>query len=194
MLTENLRFSIVEKYPRGYPRLAAYVNTDIDGRLYRRFGQLRNRLLLHYQDDICFLEEELTKIDEEDGRGEPHQSYRIISRRYDEEDLASCRRKRVVDQIDEKLKKYDDLLLREHTIMSIRQPSRKVHQNYFNYIWNEKPLCKEEYQFIYRREDFLVLGMQEDRWLGTWTEALAKLLPKCMLKVRLYYLYKDEIS
>lgn len=159
------------------------MNTDIDGRLYRRFGQVRNRLLLHLQDEICALEEQLVKLDEQDADGEPDRVYRLCSRRYDEEHLGSCERKTILDGLGAQLKEYDDLLLREHTIMSIRQPSRKIHRSYFDYIWNEKPVCKEEYQFIYRRDDFLALGVQEDGWLGSWTETLAQLLPNRVLKV-----------
>lgn len=42
----------VEDYPRGYPRLAAFVSSDIEGRIYRQFGYLRSRLLLYYQDEL----------------------------------------------------------------------------------------------------------------------------------------------
>ena len=72
--------------------------------------------------------------------------------------------------------------MREHQVMSIREPTRKAHRGYFNYIWNEKPVAKEEYQFVYKEDDFVILGHQEDRWLG-WTEVLVSYLPHFVLKV-----------
>ena len=54
-------------------------------------------------------------------------------------------------ELNVKLEEHDKLMLREHQILKIEAPSREDHQNYFNYIWNEKPLCPEELDFIYSR-------------------------------------------
>jgi hypothetical protein len=82
---------VVENHPRGYPRLAAFLDSDIDGRIYRRFGYLRNYLLLHRQDEISALEEEMNALDKQHERDDP---YRLCSRRYEEEDLQNMQRKR----------------------------------------------------------------------------------------------------
>ena len=66
--------------------------------------------------------------------------------------------------------------------MSLRRPSTRFHRVYFNYIWDEKPLFKDEYQFIYRKDDFVALGEREDDWLVAWTDALDKIVPKRLLK------------
>ena len=172
--------------PRGYPQLSSYIATDIDGRLYRRYAYLRNRLLLHKQDQLAELEEQLDKLDATHA-ADDEDFYRLCSRRFDDEDKESKRRK-LIKQIDDVLKEYDDLLLREHHILSIHTPSRKAHRGYFDYIWNEKPVVKEEYQFIYREDDFVMLGDQHDRWLG-YTEFLVSVLPRVVLK---YLLTRKE--
>lgn len=59
-----------------------------------------------------------------------------------------------------------------------------MHRSYFDYIWNEKPLCEAEYQFIFHRDDFVALGEQEDTWLAPFIEALQDLVPKPILKVK----------
>lgn len=150
------------------------------------------------------LEERLKRLDEAHrDTGQPP-GIRLLSRRRDEEedekeggeeegDLEAAaaaaaanreRRSKLMDELDEKLKRYDDLLLREHAVMSIRQPSRKLHQTYFDYVWCKKPLVRSEYQFIYRRDDFVLLGDHEDGWLGSqWTDAIAWILPKFVIKV-----------
>jgi hypothetical protein len=126
------------------------------------------------------LEEELATLDQGD---EKQDLYRLCSRRYDEEDPATCIRKQILDRIDTTLKEYDDLMLREHATVSLKRPSRRVHKGYFDYIWNEKPVDKKEYQFIYHREDFVILGPHGEGWLGPPAEALGRAFPKRLLRV-----------
>ena len=164
----------MEDFPSGYPRVAAFLNSDADSRLYRRFGYLRNRLLLHRQDELVSLAEELAKMDKTDDSN-PHRKYRLDLRREDEE-TTHCARKSLLGRIDKTLKDYDELLLREHTIMSIQEPSREAHRSYGNYIHNTKQLVSNELQFIYNRGDFVLLGDIPDRWLATYTGILVRVL------------------
>jgi hypothetical protein len=126
------------------------------------------------------IEEELAKLDQAD---EKQDLYRLCSRRYDEEHPEDCQRRQILDRLDTKLKEYDELILREHAIVSLKRPSSQVHKGYFDYIWNEKPVEKEEYKFIYHREDFVVLGQHGDGWLGSPAEALGRIFPKRLLQV-----------
>jgi hypothetical protein len=184
----------VDDYPLGYPSVAQYISTDIDGRIYRRFSYLRNRLLLRRQDELVCLEDKLNKIDDEESRGDDVAKYRLISWRYDEEDPADCKRKPVLDDIENVLREYDDLLQREHEIMSIKTAGKKLHKGIFDFIINGrleegeklKHLCLEEYQYLYRRDDFLILGTQEDAWLGTHVESIKSFMPKKLRDVSIY--------
>jgi hypothetical protein len=56
-------WNIVEKYPNGYPRLAAFMNSDDDGAIFRRFGTLYTRNLLYLQAEIVDLEAQLLELD-----------------------------------------------------------------------------------------------------------------------------------
>lgn len=51
--------------PRGYPRLAAFQDSDECFMLYRRFGYLQSRVLSDKQDELRELEEELADQDAE---------------------------------------------------------------------------------------------------------------------------------
>lgn len=121
----------------------------------------------------------MNALDKEHEKDDP---YRLCSRRYDEEAPKEVRRKELMSRLSGMLKEYDELLLREHAIMSINQPSERVHKSYFDYIWNEKPLCRAEYQFIFHKDDFVALGEQEDTWLGMFIEVLQAIVPKRLLK------------
>jgi hypothetical protein len=59
-------YPIAEQYPSGYPRVAATLNCDTDGRFCRRFGYLRTRALLSLQRDLTDMEDKLQEMDEKD--------------------------------------------------------------------------------------------------------------------------------
>lgn len=62
----------VDEYEQGYGRLAAFEDCDPSFLIYRRFGWLHSRLLLHLQDEIQELEEELERLDKwESQQGDP---------------------------------------------------------------------------------------------------------------------------
>ncbi|EXJ60194.1 hypothetical protein A1O7_04346 [Cladophialophora yegresii CBS 114405] len=223
-----------EDYPAGYPSLAAYMSDDIDGRIYRRFSYLRNRLLLHTQDKLNALEQALEDVDRDDEEkaknGEKEALYRLISRRYNEKTANlmpnvgthSCpcchnianqqalpgtatqttnspdpsgllqqknnatKRMEILEDVEKTLEKYDELLLREHEISSIRESTAKQRASLGNFIYNgkecgpgknKKPLANQENKLIYRKDDSLLLGTQEDAWLGTAAESMKRLMP-----------------
>lgn len=224
---------LAQEYPAGYPSLAAYMSDDIDGRIYRRFSYLRNRLLLHTQDKLNALEQSLEDVDRDDEKlaknGEKEALYRLISRRYNEQtadssdgdktQTCSCccseygnrktdrgsvppppvqatnnatKRLKIMKDIEETLEKYDELLLREHEISSIRESTYKQRRSLANFIWNgkecgpgkpKKPLSTQENKLIYRKDDSILLGTQEDAWLGTAAESLKRLMPAILRKV-----------
>jgi hypothetical protein len=58
----------VEECPRGYPRLAAFLDSDPNFMLFRRFGFLHARVLLNKQDELRVLEKQLDQVDGEDER------------------------------------------------------------------------------------------------------------------------------
>ncbi|KAG8530119.1 uncharacterized protein KY384_005601 [Bacidia gigantensis] len=158
----------LEDYPDGYPRLAAFMTSDINTRVFRRFGWERNRLLLHKQDRIAELSDQLRELDKADEVANPE---RLYSRR-DDEEQASCERQRLMHQMSTDLKEYDDLLTREHTISSITKPSKNNHRTIFDWVYNNKPVVWDEYQYLYQQDDFVLLGNQRDNWLRSFDEKI----------------------
>jgi len=86
----------------GYPQLSALINSDVNFLMYRRFGYLRNRVLLHKQDELAMLEQQLKELDDLDDE-EDH--FRIRSRKYDSRHGVSAR-ERLIGEINDKLKEY----------------------------------------------------------------------------------------
>jgi hypothetical protein len=94
----------VQQYPDGYPQLAAFQSSDSEFSVYRRFGTLRNRVLLHRQHELAKLEEKLFDLDKSDYKNHPH---RIQSIRKDQADTES-ERTNLIETIDAKLKDYGE--------------------------------------------------------------------------------------
>ena len=88
---------------RGYGSVAAFEDCDPCFLMYRKFGWLHNRLLLHLQDELQLLEEELKEFDKDDAinsRPVYQQSRRKDDRRSD------SKRPIMLKLIKEKLEEY----------------------------------------------------------------------------------------
>ncbi len=59
----------MQDYPRGFPRLACFLDSDDAFMTYRRFGLVFSRLLLNKQDEIQELEGILLAMDRMDVKG-----------------------------------------------------------------------------------------------------------------------------
>jgi hypothetical protein len=93
----------VEDCPRGYPLLAAFLDSDENFMIYRRFGFLHARLLLQKQDELRLMEDALTELDRKDASGEDSH---LLQCREDDEAREDCARKSLLNRIEETLLKY----------------------------------------------------------------------------------------
>jgi hypothetical protein len=98
----------VEDYPNGYPRVSYLLDSDDSFMMYRRFGQLHSRLLLHKQDQLREMEEELFALDRRDDKLEETQLF-IKCRAEDDERDPPTRgrsRKELLEEIQRTLLEY----------------------------------------------------------------------------------------
>lgn len=92
---------IDQKCPEGYPRLAAFLDSDENFMLYRRFGFLQARLLLHKQDELRLLEQSLDGIDKYDASHQP-----MILKEREKDDKRIGHRKKLLEEIEQKFGEY----------------------------------------------------------------------------------------
>ena len=80
----------------------------------------------------------------------------------------------------------DNLVSRICTYASLRKPSGRNLSSFVDWVWDEKPLSREESRFLEHKDDFVALADgQEGGWLDGFVEdAMAKCIPKRILKVR----------
>ena len=171
----------VEDFPEGYPRFAALMSSDVNTRLYRRFGIVRNRLLLHKQDQIVRLSYQLANLDKRDEASHPE---RLYCGRYDEGLGCGSLRNAILQRLENILKEYDELLLREHTIASIVQPTAKNHRSLFDWVYNNKPVVREEYEYLFDQHDFVLLGNDDDHWLRSFQQRIWNMGQHPIFRVR----------
>ncbi|KAL1631188.1 hypothetical protein SLS56_004435 [Neofusicoccum ribis] len=161
----------VKEYPEGYPQFAAWINTDDNFRVYRRFGELRNRVLLQYQFKLAKLEAVLQKLDEDDSKSkEAEDNFRLSSIEYDQSQ--DDRRQSIIDDIDATLEKYDALLERERKSLLLSRPTERNHKNIINYIWNQRSIAQEEISLFNRKDDAVILVQDQDSPFHAYLEGL----------------------
>ncbi|KAI9798660.1 MAG: hypothetical protein M1833_004649 [Piccolia ochrophora] len=150
----SIKIEKLDDYRVGYSRLAALQESDRGLFILRRFGWVRKRILLHLQDQLAQLEEQLLEIDESEYEPQGH-SVRLKSRRYDEH--SNSKRTPVIAKLQEILKEYDDILLREHTIRTWPRPTDRAHRSLFNWMFNRAELAEPEDDFVNRKEDLVAV-------------------------------------
>src|SRR5271156_4507892 len=62
---------VVQECPEGYPQFAAFLDSDDNFMVYRRYGYLHARLLLQKQEQLRQLEEALDNMDYDDKLAKP---------------------------------------------------------------------------------------------------------------------------
>lgn len=83
------KIHVVQKYPLGYPRQAAFQSSEPSWSIYRAFDYLHSRVILDLQDDLRCLEKKLVDLDEIDL--ENGNESRVTSRK---DDLEQAREKK----------------------------------------------------------------------------------------------------
>ena len=84
------------------------MNSDPNFPVYRSFGTLHHRVILHRQQELAKLERRLNDLDKKDANDYPN---RLQSLEWDHEDAETLNqgcseREKLIEEIDEKLKHY----------------------------------------------------------------------------------------
>lgn len=96
------RIKRIDGHPEGYPQLAAFLNSDENFLMCRKFGFLHQRVLLYRQDELRDLEDRLIMLDDEDREDNP----RLLKSRMMDDAHENSIRKGLIETIDQKLKEY----------------------------------------------------------------------------------------
>ncbi|KAK7710576.1 hypothetical protein SLS57_008343 [Botryosphaeria dothidea] len=171
----------LDYHPRGYPQLAAFLNCDENFAICRRYGLLHMRLMLHRQDELRELEDELMSLDAD---SKADDSRCLTSRELDDE-LDPAGRKELLEKIDVKLKQYDELVLRARQMAALPPVPERNFNSVKTYVENRAPLCENEVQIMERQQDFVSLvEPREGSWFDAMLEDFLSKLPVSIAKRR----------
>ncbi|KAF2140473.1 uncharacterized protein K452DRAFT_288561 [Aplosporella prunicola CBS 121167] len=164
----------LEDNPQGYPRLAAFLDSDDNFMIYRRFGYIQSRLLLDKQNELQTLERALERIDLAEA---------VTSKKISKGDTTGLfsgepsERKKLMRLLEVKFTEYSALLNSAHQIMSLQRPSEKDYGSLRNYFdVEDPPLCESDEQWIECKEDMVTLHAgREHAWLDDAIEHFLKM-------------------
>lgn len=93
---------LVDSSPSGYPHFATFLASHQSFHIFRRFAVLRVRLMLHKQDQLSALEQQLQQVDREESK-----LLFLGSMRLDK----NSERKQLFNEIDVALAEYGRLIV-----------------------------------------------------------------------------------
>ncbi|KAH0539051.1 hypothetical protein FGG08_004397 [Glutinoglossum americanum] len=151
------------------------MNSDDNFAVYRRFGKLQARRLLHLQAELTDLEEKLDEMDVAD-KEDPALELLLHNREWAE----NSERGELFRKIFQKLNEYNTTLLQEHRLRSMPRPTPTNRKSVFDHIYQEKFLDEGEYNHIYHIEDMVAPGYydSEDSWVKSSIQFLFQKSPK----------------
>ncbi|KUJ19257.1 uncharacterized protein LY89DRAFT_731665 [Mollisia scopiformis] len=148
----------IEEYPAGWPQLAAFLHSEDNFAIFRRFGMTHCRVLVQLQAEIQLLEQELTNLDSEDAK-HPDRTWRLQMADIEENrDLSDAAQKILLKKLQEKLLVYDQLLLNDQKLREIGHAKQNDHLSVYHWICREKPLGAGQYNWIFHATDFVPLS------------------------------------
>ncbi|KAL6715215.1 hypothetical protein ACLMJK_007479 [Lecanora helva] len=158
----------LNKYHNGYPKIAA-LHASENNLICRRFAWIRTRLLLCYQDELAEMEERLIHLDDDDSVNNPDA---LRSREYDDGYDESLSRKRLFEEMHQKLRDYDELARSTQKFVSMTTPPSRYFSAFRRFIKRDKPLTEREEGFLEREDDLVALEEEQERgWLDGLIEA-----------------------
>ncbi|CAL8581470.1 hypothetical protein XPA_007160 [Xanthoria parietina] len=165
----------IDDHPKGYPKLAAFMNSSDNFLMCRRFDFLHTRVLLHRQDELAEMEKALIAMDDED---EELDQLSLESRRRDDQ-RPEPSRKSLMTKIDGKLKDYDDIITRIRRNVTIPRPLDRDYGSLYKWMNDKKPLCRAESKYIKYQDDIIALAeKQEGGWFDGVLEDTLSVFPR----------------
>ncbi|KAE8444163.1 hypothetical protein EG329_000851 [Mollisiaceae sp. DMI_Dod_QoI] len=150
---DQFQIKSYDKYPNGWPRVAAFLESCDSFSIYRRFGQSHTRLLVTHQCNITDLEDQIQKLDKSDDEGGPDMQFRLKTR-YHEDGFDTTKRD-LLEKLEKELIAYDALLLNYHRLKSLESTPISDYQSVLNWIWQNQPIDMGEYNWIFHPGDFV---------------------------------------
>ncbi|KAG4439048.1 hypothetical protein IFR05_005476 [Cadophora sp. M221] len=168
---DNLKYDRVDDFEKGYPQLAAFVDSNDTFANYRRFGRLSTRLLLHMQNDLNDLEKKLDALDKEYAQDE---RMKYMLRGFEISGGRDDKYKKLCADIQKKYIEYADVLLKDASIRALGKAPHRNHMANFAWMQNKKALYEEKRDFLNHPDDFVSIsghsGRRIEDFIQSWLD------------------------
>ena len=199
--SNNMPF-LVDDYPNGWPRLAAFQNSANNFLIFRRFGLMHCRQLLRLQGEITLLEKRLLELDREGAADGSKTASGLTSLEYQSDWDWELRQ--LHEKLAAKLQLYgkyfsykislscvsaltedtDDLLLKDVQLRDLQRAPQQHHRSLFNWLHMTKPLRQGQCDWIFHADDFVSIKKSSGWQLPGVRFKLLSLNLKMMQKMR----------
>ncbi|KAF6226905.1 hypothetical protein HO133_008346 [Letharia lupina] len=185
----------LQDYPRGFPKISCFLDSDDAFMVYRRFGSVYSRLLLSKQDEMSRMEATLLAMDQTD-HADGNESY-LMSRPFDveREEIPEVwkgqSRVKLLERMEKVALEYAELLLKAQKLKAMDRPSNRDYRSVLHFMENDGgQLFEEDMGFIYEKEDLITLRPgREYAWLDGLLERTLKVL-RCRL-IKFFFCPKE---
>ncbi|MCJ1396465.1 hypothetical protein MMC18_009355 [Xylographa bjoerkii] len=181
----------LQDFPRGFPKLACFLDSDDSFMVYRRFGTVYSRLLLHEQDEMRRVEATLNSMDKTDeyhGNAQYLMSPELDAKRQSfPDEWPRQSRPQLMEQLKRKALDYAEFVLKAQQLKALGQPSTRDYRSVLHFMENDGgQTYDEEMSFIYEKEDLISLrpGREYAR-LDSIVERMLRLL-RCRFTIFLF--------
>ncbi|KAK8021877.1 hypothetical protein PG990_007015 [Apiospora arundinis] len=133
--------------------------------IYRRFEPLNHRLLLHLQDELCELEEQLHRLDTADTQNRRLQNGILpASRRADSQTAGELQwhKTDILGKIGFKLEQYNHVLASFQTTRTMPKPNHADVREYQGYLAANAPIAEHETRFLDATDDLVCLADENE--------------------------------
>ncbi|KAI0531899.1 hypothetical protein GGR58DRAFT_208721 [Xylaria digitata] len=133
--------------------------------IYRRFETLNHRVLLHLQDEICELEEQLRRFDAIDTQNRRLQTGILPASRRAESmsnNEFQWQKTDILGKIGWKLEQYNRVLSAFRESLSLPAPSPADMHEYRNFLSSYAPIAEKETQFLDAADDLVYVGYSDE--------------------------------
>ncbi|OCK99271.1 uncharacterized protein K441DRAFT_652670 [Cenococcum geophilum 1.58] len=131
-------------FVKGYPSLAEFIASDYDHStfIFKRFDRLSARNILYLQSELAELEALQDEYDREDLQASwdeksSRRDWKTFQARARDANFPREQKKmKLVEEIRAKIKEYKEAVLLDSAFLSMRRPSKQVHEAFYNHFWN----------------------------------------------------------
>lgn len=205
----------VQDYPKGFPRLACFLDSDDAFMVYRRFGLVFSRLLLNKQDEIQKMEATLLAMDSSDKNLDngKYLMSRIQDVKREEESIPQGwpeTRPQLLEKLEKKALEYGEivthlfvhqsdqsaaaeLMLKAQGLKGLESPSNRDYRSVLHFMENDGgQVFQQESEWVYEKEDLVTLRpSKEHAWLDGLLERVLRICRCKLLSVRRVHLECD---